>query len=614
MSPGGEFQPGTGLAAWRKILGAWLAPDSWPRWLAYAFALASVAVTLLVRLAIGETFHHRPLLIIFVFPVILSAYLGGLGPARVATLAAALAVDYFLIPPLYTFFFSWDNPADLFQWAMLIASGVLVSVLSEALHRSRRQVEAGRLQQAVTLASIGDGVIATDSQGRITFLNPEAQRLTGWPEDEALGQPLPAIFRIVEEQTREPLEDPVQKVLESGTVVGLANHTLLLARDGSELAIAVSGAPIRHPDGTVLGVVQVFHDRTAEQQAEAALRTSEERLRLFIEYAPAALAMFDREMRFLSVSRRWLTDFKLSHREILGQPHYEVFPDIPERWKEAHRRGLAGEVVENEADRFVRADGQVFYLRWAVRPWYDGQGQVAGIVIFSEDITDRQLAEEALRQSLEEKTALLKEVHHRVKNNLQIVSSLLSLQASRSPVPEVVEVLENTKKRVHSMALLHETLYRSDNLARINFAAYVGELCRHLQRSAATGTGRVEVDIRVAPLGLPLEQSLPCGLIINELVSNALKHAFPGGRDGKVTVSLEPDAHGQLVLRVADNGVGPPPAKDLLATPSLGLRLVSGLASQLGGRLTTEQPEGGGAAFQIVFPAPPESLAQGQPS
>ena len=115
---------------------------------------------------------------------------------------------------------------------------------------------------------------------------------------------------------------------------------------------------------------------------------------------------------------------------------------------------------------------------------------------------------------------------------------------------------------------------------------------------------RVTLENKVAPLGLPLDLSLPCGLIINELLSNALKHAFPGDRQGLVTVSLEPAPDNQLVLRVTDNGVGPPPVRDLTATPTLGLRLVSGLASQLGGKLTVEQPDGIGTAFQVVFAAP----------
>jgi len=175
-----------------------------------------------------------------------------------------------------------------------------------------------------------------------------------------------------------------------------------------------------------------------------------------------------------------------------------------------------------------------------------------------------------------------------------------------------VRVLEDTRKRVHSIALLHEALYRSDDLARINFASYVEDLCRHLRRSMGAATGHVEVENRISPLGLPLEQSIPCGLIINELVSNALKHAFPDNRAGKVTVSLGPANENHLLLRVTDNGVGPPPVMDLVNTPTLGLRLVNGLASQLGGQLTVEQPDGVGLAFQVIFPTPADTVIETQ--
>ena len=136
--------------------------------------------------------------------------------------------------------------------------------------------------------------------------------------------------------------------------------------------------------------------------------------------------------------------------------------------------------------------------------------------------------EEALRKSLDEKVALLKEVHHRVKNNLQIVASLLGLQAGRSVNRKVVGVLQDTRSRVRSMALLHETLYRSGNLARINFAAYLRDLCGQLLLASGPVASRVRMEYRVFQISLPMEQALPCGLIVNELVSNALKHGFPG--------------------------------------------------------------------------------------
>ncbi len=253
----------------------------------------------------------------------------------------------------------------------------------------------------VTLTSIGDAVIATDASGLVTFINPVAETLTARQSEEAVGLPVQKVFRIINEQTREPAVDIVGQVLREGSIVALANHTALVAPDGREISIEDSAAPIKDSDGNISGAVLVFHDVTERRRAQKALRESEERLRLFIEHAPASLAMFDREMQYLSVSRRWQSDYNLGDRDLRGLSHYDVFPEISDEWKEVHRRGLAGEVVRADADRFDRPDGSVQWLRWEVRPWHDAAGDVAGIVIFSEDITQRKQAEEALRGSEE---------------------------------------------------------------------------------------------------------------------------------------------------------------------------------------------------------------------
>ena len=162
--------------------------------------------------------------------------------------------------------------------------------------------------------------------------------------------------------------------------------------------------------------------------------------------------------------------------------------------------------------------------------------------------------------------------------------------------------MQDTRNRVHSMALLHEVLYRSGNLARINFAAYVEELCTQLVRSFGPAAARVKVENRVARMGLPLEQSVPCGLIINELVSNALKHGFPDKRAGRVTVELGPGEGQRFLLCVRDDGIGLPQGMEIADKSTLGLQLVSKLATQLGGQLETHLSNGGGAAFCVSFP------------
>lgn len=261
------------------------------------------------------------------------------------------------------------------------------------------------------------------------------------------------------------------------------------------------------------------------------------------------------------------------------------------------RRDIEHFVIEK---RYLTASGRVFDAIIAARANYDSAGRFSSITASVLDITERKQAEEALRASLEEKTVLLKEVHHRVKNNLQIISSLLNLQLDRTQIPEVLNTLRDTQNRVRSMALLHETLYRSGNLARISLPDYVENLCIQLWRTAGPATARIQLAHRIDATSLLLDQAVPCGLIINELVSNALKHAFPDERSGRIRVEAQIQPDRRLTVTVTDDGVGLPSTLHPRQTETLGFQLVFMLTEQLQG--TVEITQENGTGFQISFP------------
>lgn len=232
----------------------------------YVFAVLVSLAMLLVRSLIAVPFGERPLLILFMFPIILSAVVGGLGPGLVATTVTALGVSYFAFPPVHSIFI--EKPHDLFQLFFLIGNGVLVSILSNALHRMRQRSEEEKQLQLVTLESIGDGVIATDIGNRVTFLNSEALRLTGWDRQEALGRPLAEVFQDTDEQALPDGESRPGNDTVAGSEIGGYRQSLLRSRDGRGIPINKSRSRIRLEDGTSLGEVLVVRDDTARRRAE----------------------------------------------------------------------------------------------------------------------------------------------------------------------------------------------------------------------------------------------------------------------------------------------------------------------------------------------------------
>ncbi len=366
-----------------------------PLWAGVPVAIALVAATLLLRIYLYA--GDQPLIFLFVFPIMASAFLGGIGAGLIATLLSGVAADYFLLPPLHSLMFGkLENHVQL---VVLLATGVALTLLLEGLDRSRSRVERGRALLSVALGSIGDAVILTDNDGRITFLNAEAERLTGWARPDALGKTLSTVFTIKNEKTGEPVESPVDKVLHLGSVVGLANHTVLVAKDGREIPIDDSGAPVREADGTVHGVVLVFRDFTERRKAEEKLLRAKEEWERTFASVPDMVAIIDNEHRILRVNEAMARRLGRSPGECAGLlcfeavhglseppdfcPHAKSLKDGLQHIEEVHEERLGGDFVVSAS------------------PLHDQEGRMIGTVHVAHDITERKAAGERLRESEE---------------------------------------------------------------------------------------------------------------------------------------------------------------------------------------------------------------------
>ncbi len=328
-------------------------------------------------------------------------------------------------------------------------------------------------------------------------------------------------------------------------------------------------------------------------------------LNAIVDNSPSSIFAFDRQHRFTLFNNAMGCLVGFPKQEAIGKSITEVLPaELAATLMVTNSRIMASgeslrieEVITSHAHKDPRT---LITTKFALR---NASGEITGLGGVASDVTDFKNALDDLHKSLNEKESLLKEIHHRVKNNLQIVSSLLRLQASRVASPGTQAVLMDMEGRIHSMALVHEHLYLSKNLAAVDLATYLRQLCNHLYHSLILIPGSVQLHLDVSHVVLPIDQAIPCGLLVNELVSNAFKHAFPDGRPGQLWVSLKSLCDGQgWGLRVADDGVGLPPDIDLSQLNSLGLKLVCDLSRQLGAQLTLGS--GPGAVLEVLCVPP----------
>jgi PAS domain S-box-containing protein len=415
--------------------------------LPYGVAVLATVLALLVRWPLWPVLGNDIPYMTFFPAIMAAAYYGGLWPGLLATTLSALGALYFLIEPVFSL--EIVTAADAVGLGLFILVGIILSWLSEALHRARQWAEAAarRLQesearQRITLANIGDAVLVTDQRGMVTFLNPVAERLTGWPQAEAVGLPLDKVFPIVNEQTRGHVPSPVDRVLREGTVVGLGNHTVLIARDGTERPIDDSAAPLRDAAGHITGAVLVFRDVTARRRAEAEreqllereqeARAEAERERDFIrqilDNAPIPIGVMqgpDHRVALVNPATTALTG--VPPEQILGRPHAETFPD-------SHR--VVGPVLDRVFQsgqteicpdlEILLPDGRTVYLHVTFAPLPGPDGKHQGVLFLTLDRTEHRWIEQErnrLLTRLEAKRAFLEAVLRQMPGGVLIAEA-----------------------------------------------------------------------------------------------------------------------------------------------------------------------------------------------
>jgi two-component sensor histidine kinase len=250
-------------------------------------------------------------------------------------------------------------------------------------------------------------------------------------------------------------------------------------------------------------------------------------------------------------------------------------------------------------DRVVDADGSERWLSSIFTPIKDDTGRVIAVLCASYDITERKVMENQVAASLREKEYLLKEIHHRVKNNLQVISSLLSMQADKATDQNVIDSLMDSQNRVKSIALVHEKLYQSKSLDQIEYGDYLNKIVMHLFDTYNISQSRLTCTVHAENILVDINQAVPCSLIINEMLTNSLKYAFPEGRKGVISIDFVTDAN-NYILTYHDNGTGIPEGVSFERTESLGMKLIYGLTQQLNGNVILKRE--GGTTFIITFP------------
>ncbi|MDP3035478.1 MAG: PAS domain S-box protein [Methanobacteriaceae archaeon] len=438
---------------------------------------------------------------------------------------------------------------------------------------------------------------------KFDYVSPSVFYLRGYTAEEVISQSMvevmtPESYQII----MKDLPIKLEAFIAGEDLSRISSYKVdQIHKDGSIIPTEVVTTLLTDSEGKPEKFLGVSRDISERMEKERQLKESEEKYRTLFQMSPDYIALIDLDGKIIEFNDAAGNLIEMGRDEAIGKSFFELGMIIPENIPFYQQKmALLNDSKDVKPYETVLLDknGHERWVELFNTPLkkYD---ESYAILIIANDITERKLAEDQLKESLSEKEMLLKEIHHRVKNNLMIISSLLSIQSRFIKDKEALGIFKESQNRAKSMALIHERLYRSTDLKRIDMGDYIRTLSNDLFYAYVTNDQKIQIKLDVEDIMVDINTSIPLGLIINEIITNALKHAFPNEMPGSILISFHRAAD-KLKLEVADDGIGFPKDLDYKNTSSMGLQLVNSLSNQIDAELTVVMEKG--TSFQITFP------------
>ncbi len=475
--------------------------------------------------------------------------------------------------------------------------GMLVKVNQDREVQQLNVREREKLQQ-LALDNLNDMVIITKApqdeplNSRIVFVNKSFEQFTGYQSEEIINR-TPTFLHGPE--TSEEALDRINQKIKKGQ--SLREEFINYKKDGSPYWVELDMAPFPTDDGKYEYWVGINRDITQRKRAEKKLEESEKRHRTFTELSFDAIFEVHVDGTILRCNKRACELFGYSREELIGMHVLDLTPEEYHS-KQPKTFGNISTTGDDAWERiYKKKDGTKFPTEIHTA-FYEMGGQKR-LIAYVRDNTDHKRNEQTIRKSLKEKETLLAEVHHRVKNNLAIISGLLQMQVFNTNDESLLAKLKESQSRIQSIAMVHEKLYSSETFSEIAIDKYIDDLLNMVEDSMTDFEKDIRVHTDMEPIRLTVGQAIPCGLLLNEMITNCYKHAFENKEEGEINISIE-ENEGQIKLNVTDNGIGLPEDFNIDQQSSLGMTIINTLTTQLNGQLEVNSGDFG-SRFSLVF-------------
>jgi len=558
-------------------------------------------------------------------------FLGGIG-AWLLSYTLSKPITYLINSSQVIASGNLDHPIDTVRKDELGILTQSFAKMRDSIKNKIIDLHSQRIYLSNLIDSMPSLLIDLDTDGKIIKWNKKAEQTTGITAGVAHGKTLFDVFSV--DVDNSSLENALTNS-EKGNV--LETEVVLQHKDGSSHTYLTVIYPMYDVADKDSGVCAIFTDITERKHAEEELKKhhdhledmvikrtaelekeiterkqiakqqkeSEAKWRALTESSPNHIMLLDLDNTIQYIN---FTVPNLTKEQVLGKPNIELFPpDYQQVATDCFERVIQSGRNDRFETAYTTAVGETQYFDVRISAIKDVNEKITGLISTSNNITDRKLAEKEIKASLKEKEVLLREIHHRTKNNMQVVSSLLALQADRINDQKYVNLLKDSQERIKSMALIHEKLYQSKDFTKLDFSTYVEALVNGLVGSHVADPGKIVIKTEVENILIGLDNGIPCGLIINELVSNSLKYAFSPDRSGEIRIVLRLMNENEVELTVSDDGIGVPEGLDFRNNDSLGLHLVKILVErQLNGKIELDRTKG--TKFHIRFEVTPDKV------